>query len=356
MTYTNSILYVFSGTGNTHKIAQTTRDYFQSHNVQTEIISINDNCISKPVTDTQTLVAYMFPSHGFMPPWSVIKYLFKLPKHHHVPAFCVSTRGAVKFGPVTIPGIAGLATFLTGLILWIKGFKIKGLFSIDMPSNFINFHWGLNKKNVTEISGKGVKKTCIFLKQILEKKPVFLTLNNLWEFSWSLILLYVFPLFPVLYLLIARLSMGKIMFASHQCNSCGLCAKNCPSDAIRMTGRKKAKVPYWTDQCDACMRCMGSCPQKAIEASHIWFILIILITGIPAAGYLLGWISGNHIFTGKTAEYLNYLLAYPVILVMYRVFFILTKITWIKSLFTYLTFTHYYRRFFHPDIKMKELK
>jgi hypothetical protein len=41
-----------------------------------------------------------------------------------------------------IPGIAGLATFLAAFLLLIKGYRPRALFSLDMPSNFINFRWG----------------------------------------------------------------------------------------------------------------------------------------------------------------------------------------------------------------------
>ncbi len=354
--YKKSVIYVFSGTGNTLKIAQITHDFLVANTLETHIINLKESTKGIRDFNKDTLVYFMFPSHGFMPPWSVIKFLFRHPKIKKASAVCVSTRGALKAGPVTIPGIAGFATFLSAMILLLKGFKIKGLFSIDMPSNFINFHWGLNRKNVRKISDKGEEKTLTYLKKIVRGKSVFFTLNNLWELSWSLILFYFIPLFPVIYILIARLFMGKIMFANNNCNGCALCEKNCPSRAIIMSTRDNQKIPYWTDACDVCMKCMGTCKKKAIEASHLWLIILIIVTTIPVSKYLFGYFTDSSSLSTNTLDYINFLFVYPAILIMYRIFFLLTKYKWVNSLFTTLTLTHYFRRYYHPDIKIKNEK
>ena len=39
------------------------------------------------------LIGLLFPTHGFMPPWSMIKFLFRIPKKKGVPVLCVAIRG-----------------------------------------------------------------------------------------------------------------------------------------------------------------------------------------------------------------------------------------------------------------------
>ena len=57
-------------------------------------------------------------------------------------------------------------------------------------------------------------------------------------------------------------SMMRYVIQADLCKSCGICAKNCPVNAI--SGEKK--VPYVIDQekCIKCGVCMEKCPFKAI--------------------------------------------------------------------------------------------
>lgn len=52
---------------------------------------------------------------------------------------------------------------------------------------------------------------------------------------------------------------GLVPKADKHCTSCGLCAKNCPAQAISMTN------PKMTDstKCISCMRCVVECPKSA---------------------------------------------------------------------------------------------
>jgi ferredoxin len=54
------------------------------------------------------------------------------------------------------------------------------------------------------------------------------------------------------------------------CKRCGICAKNCPVDAITRTdyiapGHKLASFTIDTDKCVKCGVCMGNCKFKAIN-------------------------------------------------------------------------------------------
>lgn len=53
----------------------------------------------------------------------------------------------------------------------------------------------------------------------------------------------------------------KAFYATDRCNSCGLCAQNCPASTITMTNSK----PVWGKTCYQCLGCINACPQRAIE-------------------------------------------------------------------------------------------
>lgn len=45
------------------------------------------------------------------------------------------------------PGLSGLALILPALMLRLKGYRIKGLRPLDLPSNWISLHPGLRGKS-----------------------------------------------------------------------------------------------------------------------------------------------------------------------------------------------------------------
>jgi NADP-reducing hydrogenase subunit HndC len=58
-------------------------------------------------------------------------------------------------------------------------------------------------------------------------------------------------------------SLLKYTVIEDKCKMCGICAKNCPTDAIR--GEKKVPYVIEQDKCIKCGVCFNKCPFKAIE-------------------------------------------------------------------------------------------
>ena len=54
----------------------------------------------------------------------------------------------------------------------------------------------------------------------------------------------------------------KKFYADDKCVACGLCAKNCPDNAIEIRNGK----PVWTkSKCQHCTACINRCPKEAIQ-------------------------------------------------------------------------------------------
>ncbi|MCP4153532.1 MAG: (4Fe-4S)-binding protein, partial [bacterium] len=144
MNYKNLILYVMSGTGNTYRMAQWIKENADRRGMETDVAMIDDITPETwPDQSEKSLVGVLFPAHGFMVPWSMLKFLLRMPRAKGVPAFCGATWGGVILGPVVIPGAAGIGNFMAALILFLKGYQVRAMFSLDMPANFINLHWGM---------------------------------------------------------------------------------------------------------------------------------------------------------------------------------------------------------------------
>ena len=300
-----------SGTGSTHRMACRMKEIANPYMEDIKIVMIDEaNAENEPTHSRDTLVGVLFPTHGFMPPWSMIKFLLRMRRQSGVPALCAATRGGIKVGPLRIPGIAGLGTFLAAFLMMIKGYRPRALFSLDMPSNMINFHWGLHTKNVAAISKRAKQKLAQLVPRIMEGHRVYFTRNNLWEALWGIGILWLYPIFPIAYLLIGKLFMAKVMFSNNRCAGCGLCAKFCPNQAIEMRSVGKKKRPYWTYHCEVCLRCMGYCSKKAVEAGHSWAIFLYYLGSIPVISYLLYGLHETYYKIPKLGYFLPYIIFY----------------------------------------------
>ncbi|MCD4675890.1 MAG: EFR1 family ferrodoxin [Desulfobacula sp.] len=359
--FDTSLLYVLSGTGNTHRVACWIRNSFNKKRIKTCLKSIEDANFKKDFQNSEKqLISVLFPTHGFMPPWSMIKFLFKMPNQKKVPAIVVATRGAIWIGPVKIPGAAGFATFFAALVLLFKGYDIRGIFSLDMAANMNNLHPSLTHDTIKRISSKSKAKLEALLSFLMSEKRILFTLNNLYEGIWTCLLFWFIPIFPILYLIYGKTTMAKIMFANNRCVSCGRCARFCPNNAIEMKSFMGKKRPFWTYHCENCMRCMGYCKKKAVEAGHSWAFLQYFIVTIPVIKMITSWLMEN---TGFTFEIQNYWVAIlfetiyflPAIFLSYWIFWLLLRVPLINSIFSVTTLTHYFTRFHDPETRLKDL-
>lgn len=368
LNYKEALLYVMSGTGNTYRVSRWIEEIVNRHQVETNVVMIEDADFDNDIRPSpDVLVALLFPTHGFMPPWSMIKFLFRIPMRNKIPLICVATRGALKIGPLQIPGASGFATFFAAILMLAKRYRVKAVFSLDMPSNFINFHWGLHPKNVAKISNKTHSRLELLIPRILNGGRIFFTRNNLWEFAWCVFLFWLVPLLPIAYLIIARMFMAKVMFSNHKCIGCGMCARLCPNQAIVMKYAGTKKRPYWTYHCENCMRCMGYCSKKAVEAGHSWAVMLYFIISVPVVSYVWMWLHAALDFYPVGYGYWPMEVAYifgfliyifyflPAVFLSYWIFWHLIQFPVFNKLFSITTLTHYYRRYHQPDTRLKNL-
>lgn len=283
-----------------------------------------------------------------------------MPKKEGTHFLCIPTRGSFFIGPLQIPGAAGLASFLPALILGFKRYTPKGSVSFDMPVNMTFLHPRLTLRHARRVIAKAKKKSDKYFALFFRKKSLWLTKNNLYELLWALPLLCFFPLFPLLYLIVGKFFMGKIMFANISCKGCGVCAKSCPTGALVMK-RGENKRPYWRYNCEACLRCFNFCPNHAVEAGHSWAaILWTLSISLAAGSALYTWLTHiipqlQSIRSWWTVELLDALFYYPVIITAYFLFFQLIRFKIPNQIFTYSSFERFFGQYREPDTSLKDL-
>ena len=320
--YNKATTYYMSGTGNTFRVATWFDETAKARGIESTIAPIES---AKPEEEVEAsdrqLLALFLPTHGFTAPWQMIKFAFCLPRKKGVDAFCVATRAGTKFGPLFLPGLSGTAVFIIALILAIRGFNLRGVLPINMTSNWISAHPGYSPKSARAIHSRSRPKAASFFECILSGKTSWINLNNALELLFGLAILPI----SIGYLLVGRFFLAKLFFSNNKCVSCGLCARNCPTESIIMMGKSKPR-PYWKYNCESCMRCMAYCPNQAVEAGHSWAVLLWLIISLPVGIYLLQTLTealpGLEILKQPlTLNLLNLLYLYPSLIISYASFF-----------------------------------
>lgn len=352
--------FFLSGTGNSYRAARWLVEAAGERGIEAETVAIDR---ARPIPSDELgpdlLCAFYFPTHGFMPPWSMIKFLLRLQRGRGTRAAVVATRGGIKVGPVVIPGAAGLAVFMATLILTIKGYRARAGLSLDMPANMLNLHWGMQKKNALAIIRRSRSRHAQLSSALLSGGRFWSPINLLWETAWSATILFWWPAFPIIYLMIGRVFMAKVLFAENSCKGCGKCASGCPNQAIVLVGRGKSRTPYWTHKCEACMRCVAYCDFRAVQSSWAWGILLLYLTSFATAGFvqrLLGTTIGlDRSFGALTFEVAAVVLAYVGILALYPLLWGLNRIPPISWLLSVLNPTRYYRPYHEPDTSRRDL-
>jgi Pyruvate/2-oxoacid:ferredoxin oxidoreductase delta subunit len=262
----------------------------------------------------------------------------------------------MRVGGFYTPGMEGTAGYLIALILLVKGYRVRGVVGLDMPSNWMSLHSGLKAGSVDGIIARAEARAGRIMETLLEGRRVFRV------GSWVQ-LLFGLALLPVsaAYLLVGRFFLAKLFFANLWCDGCGICHAHCPNHAIRMLGKTQPR-PYWTFDCESCMRCMAYCPKHAIEAGHSLGVILYYASAVPVSVFLFDALGARALpwFAHKGDTWIGWLIQYPYMLLSFYLAYLLIhwliRIPLLNRLFTYTTLTHFYRRYREPGTKLVEIE
>ncbi len=266
--YDNLLLIYYSGTGNSNRVSEWIQEVAQKGEMKTHIASFHQfNPDDIADFEGKTLIGFFSATHGFNMPHSMLKFLFgfKLLKGSDV--FIGNTRAGMKLWKLFMPGLSGIAMYFPALIMLLKGYKLKAMYPVDLPSNWISLHPGLRKKVIDSMAEHYEKLTKNFAGKVLLGKRVFLK-------SFVLLPLDILVA-PIAfgYYFVGRYIIAKTFIANSNCNLCGICIEQCPTKSIILADNR----PYWKFSCESCMKCMNYCPQRAIETAHSMLFLILLV-------------------------------------------------------------------------------
>lgn len=332
------IIFYFSGTGNSRHVAQWIADIANASDWDSGIIDIGKLEDRRHIIIEQNaLIGFISPTHGFNYPPVMMNFVLHLPKAHNK-VFLMNTRGGLKIRKKFLPGLSGIALLFSALVLFLKGYKIRGMYPVDLPSNWISIHPGLKQKVIQSIYQKRKQQVEIFSKSIIDNKPVFKGLKDIIQD------LLIAPI-SILYYLFGRFLFAKSFIASKDCNLCELCVKTCPVKAIKVVSNK----PYWTHKCESCMHCINICPERAIETAHGFIIGFAVLINSVVLVKLNKWtgldqLITNALFPGLSDLALliiNTLIFLAGLILCYRILHYLLKIPVFEKIVIYSSLTKY---------------
>jgi len=264
--YSKFLIYYFSGTGNSANVAKWIAATAGEKGIASELINIaHIDRLNIPIPPSDALVAFCSPVHGFNYPPVMQAFIRRFPKGKN-PVLLLNTRAGMLIGKWITPGVSGITFYLSALILYLKGYKINAMFPVDLPSNWISVHPGLNDRTVKYLHERNKLRVTKFANKTLEGGKDFRSLREIIQD------ILISPI-SVGYYFVGRFFMAKTYYASTACNNCNLCVNQCPVHAIKIVDNR----PFWTFHCESCMHCMSYCPHKAIETAHgaiIGFVLL----------------------------------------------------------------------------------
>ena len=338
-------LYYFSGTGNARRVAHWIEERAIAQNISTtneDIAKIDRASIKVP--DKDVTIGIIGPTHGFNYPPIIINFIFRFPRsEHRNRIFVVNTRAGLKLSKLFLPGLSGIALWLAALVLTIKGYRVVGMRSMDMPSNWILLHPGLKETVVHSIVEHCQKITFRFADTMLGGKTCYKAAFDIVQD------LLVSPI-SVLYYVIGRFVLSKSFYASKECDGCNICVNSCPIKAIKLVHNE----PFWTYRCESCMRCMNICPKRAIQTGHGFLFGIIYLsysTVIVGLYSILGKyipIESKGFLAGTARFMIESAIVFTMLVIGYRILHRLKRVALFRQLIEYTSLTRFkfWRRYY----------
>ena len=239
----NAIIYVFSGSGNTMRIATLYKEEFEKNGVETTLYPVRSDMTDLPDPEVFDYVGFAYPIHAFNAPAIMLDLAKRIKAISHKEFFILKSSGE----PLKINNASSLR--FVG-ILKKKGYVLKSEYHYIMPYNMIFRHTDREAVTMWETA----KALCpIEAREVLRgaehKLPrVFLGRFIAWLLRIEQIAM--------------RINGRFFRVKADKCILCRKCEKACPVKNIHIDEKGKF---HFGKNCIMCTRCSFHCPTDAFR-------------------------------------------------------------------------------------------
>lgn len=235
-----SIIYYFTGTGNSLKIAKSLSDKIDD----CELVPIAKIWEKDYLASSTEKVGFIFPLYYAGLPKIVYDFLQKIDLSKSNYFFAVVTYA----GDINTTPLLQIETILNS-----KSKSLSAGFYVLMPNNYI-LGYDVHSEERQKEFFEEAKKTISIITNTVEKNETNLTkdtfekrriksekFNNDFRNNVN--------------------ESDKSFYAEDTCTNCGICAQVCPVNNIILVEGK----PNWQHKCQQCLACINYCPEKCIQ-------------------------------------------------------------------------------------------
>lgn len=243
-----ALFAVFSGTGNTRRVAERLAAELRTLGHEAEVHLIKNDAPMPEVERFDTLIMG-YPVHAFNAPKAALKFMKALPHVEGMTAFLLRTSGE----PSKLNDASGITP---KRILKHRGYVVKGEFVYVMPYNIIFRHSDGMAVRMWKAAEARIPKDAM---KIVEGAGELKRINPIRRAA-AFVVRIEHPAMPLI---------GKTFHASKKkCVGCGACVKLCPRGNIHMKNGR----PKFGMHCVGCMACAFGCPEDAVRISvlNLW--------------------------------------------------------------------------------------
>jgi len=238
-----AVFYIFSGTGNTKRIAKLFANEFEKSGIESTFVDIVREQGEFPLPSEFDRVCLCYPIHGFNAPELLLNFAKSLPSGNQNYYVIKSSGEPLK--------INSASSYKLQKILGKKGYKLAGEFWYIMPYNMIFRHSDGMVRQMWESALRGVPKDA---PKIINGEDLDVKFKAIPKMVRSVVSIE----HPAMHFIGKGFKVKK-----DKCIKCMKCVRNCPCGNISYDKEKEKFI--FGNHCIGCVRCSFGCPTSAIN-------------------------------------------------------------------------------------------